>query len=684
MVAAVGSDDDFDGVTLHLASSDPEHSTTTTVIRTFRPDIGEFALDERFDWDTSNPGIDNDELRKLKKNFPAKVEAIVVYDHDKGVVTWELIRALAKKYRNAKWFVGSKVFFDPQSDVNRGALRELKATSGRLSTEHVHANRKEAHWMVYLQYAGIRPSLVFFPSPAADTATVHLDPSRPPAAEGNVARVRTWIHRKGRGRITRKALKAVLRVWDAFGFDSESNSAVVVLPDCEYLLAKHAPAGAQRRGGDNREPNPQSHSSKEGASSEGPTADSSQAVGASFDGIIADSESSRVADGLPRSAIAFGAIIHEALSGNADWAGRLLEVSKQTECWRRNEAKRITDPEHWTTHQTYGNAVIGGNDTRDSLSQLVRQFNWNEEMGVGKEAFTAANYGIIESGKDRRLELWRAQTEVLGYYCCVRNKRVAIQQLLDQIKLFVNEEKQRHRSCFVYGEPGAGKTALAKKLAENNDLIFVTINITHLTDRRDLLGHFDGIVTQQAENRDPKRSCLVFVDEINAKISSQHVYDAFLSPIDSGVYERGGLSFLMEPCFWLFAGTESLHADPDPNNPADRSDKASDLRSRLAIPELELRTPPTDGSRLERVYVGAHSLMHQFRDVEWISDWVLAAFASLKPEVTMREFNTLLRDFHNISGRTVTRSNATRSFENRLVQIPDESLDKRLVRIVAN
>ena len=72
--------------------------------------------------------------------------------------------------------------------------------------------------------------------------------------------------------------------------------------------------------------------------------------------------------------------------------------------------------------------------------------------------------------------------------------------------------------------------------------------------RNDLIECFDAIVTSQAQ--EPNQAVLVFVDEINAKLDGQHVYDTFLAPLEEGIYVRAGKTFHIGPCLWIFAGTE--------------------------------------------------------------------------------------------------------------------------------
>src|SRR5687768_3273937 len=83
--------------------------------------------------------------------------------------------------------------------------------------------------------------------------------------------------------------------------------------------------------------------------------------------------------------------------------------------------------------------------------------------------------------------------------------------------------------CMFIASPGSGKTYLVRCLAKTLKLRYLGFNITQMISKADLLDCFDTIVTNQAQNREVP--LLVFIDEINAKLDNQHVYDTFLAPL---------------------------------------------------------------------------------------------------------------------------------------------------------
>lgn len=110
-------------------------------------------------------------------------------------------------------------------------------------------------------------------------------------------------------------------------------------------------------------------------------------------------------------------------------------------------------------------------------------------------------------------------------------------------------------SCLLFASPGAGKTSLVRQLAENNNLLFMPFNITEMNRTTDIIDCFDNIMTTSL--LDPTKPLLIFIDEINSELENDYVYKMFLSPLEDGKYNREGKSFRLPSCFWVFASTES-------------------------------------------------------------------------------------------------------------------------------
>ena len=221
--------------------------------------------------------------------------------------------------------------------------------------------------------------------------------------------------------------------------------------------------------------------------------------------------------------------------------------------------------------------------------------------------------------------------------------------------------------------PGGGKSYMVECLARTLRIPHLRFNITQLLNRDSLVDCFEAI--REEQDRGQHQPMLVFVDEINAKLDNQHVYDAFLEPLEDGSYTRQGRKFHLSPCMWIFAGTER------PNQPGEdtKSDKGSDFESRLSGPILYLnrrrsghqkagemvedvhkkdpdRRKPDRPKRdelqelteVEQVYVGVAAIRATYEEVNKVSEKVLRAFRILPPNVGPRGIMRFVRSFQYV------------------------------------
>jgi hypothetical protein len=284
--------------------------------------------------------------------------------------------------------------------------------------------------------------------------------------------------------------------------------------------------------------------------------------------------------------------------------------------------------------------------------------SWSHEQDLWDDALR--DTGIIEDSDGYRLEVWRGSTLLPGYIALMEKKQEIISRICQHLRAFRRAGAHRTTlSVLLQADPGAGKTYLARCLAETFNFTVLRFDITQMLHREELLDLFDQVATQQASNRD----LLVFVDEINAKLDNGPVYGAFLSPLEAGVYVRRGHLHTLRPCVWIFAGTK---LDTEPGQAAD---KFEDFRSRMTLHEcldygsLASGKPPAleKQARLEQVYLGASLIRAYFTDVEEVSREVLEHFRDLNPaEAPARTIRRLAASLKNVQHGRVTRDNCER------------------------
>jgi len=129
---------------------------------------------------------------------------------------------------------------------------------------------------------------------------------------------------------------------------------------------------------------------------------------------------------------------------------------------------------------------------------------------------------------------------------------------------------------------------------------------------------------------------------MNAKLSGNHIYDAFLEPLEDGSYVHEGRTFHLAPCFWIFAGTDAPTAGKSQDH---LSNKALDFESRLSHPIMHLGYAKSENNnsenpdhalnvlrRVEQIYIGVATIRAVFPEVTKISKKVLKAFSLIPPE----------------------------------------------------
>ncbi len=273
------------------------------------------------------------------------------------------------------------------------------------------------------------------------------------------------------------------------------------------------------------------------------------------------------------------------------------------------------------------------------------------------------HFGILPPAPNKphnRIELWRGCLEVKGYVCCDPERRQVLGDLRTRLEKFRPAKTKQAIAAMIVANPGAGKSNLVKRLAEQQGMEFLPFNITTMVRREDVLSSFDQIVTTQARHAD--RPLLLFFDEINAQLEGQHVYEMFLAPIEDGTYVRNGFSFIIRPCVWLFAGTRTPGQTALGRRESDNS-KASDFMSRMTLETIDLSQKiranndfinqysqpqkseaPSKHYQLERVYLGVSIIRALHPDLRRVRESVLRVLRELKPSIAPRRLRVFLTD----------------------------------------
>jgi len=372
----------------------------------------------------------------------------------------------------------------------------------------------------------------------------------------------------------------------------------------------------------------------------------------------------------PMASVFYPALGALLIRSKDDFFRTLQNAIAFTETWEKAEVQR-TIINNWkpTPDQILS---LDETDQQPNLPSW-RRFNWAKLSEEWLQAFSGT--GVV-TVYDRRkpkeeFQLWRAMTDIHSYVTCIPSKRKSVLALLREgqsLKQAVLGDR-RHKSFYVVDQPGSGKSYMIECLASTLGMQYRKFNITALSSRDDLADCFQSLSAAQSES--PNEPLMVFFDEMNTRIGGHHVYDVFLEPLEDGKYLYHGKTFHLNPCLWIFAGTEAPTAGKDHES---KSNKAPDFETRLTRPVMYLsglRSEAKQDSqdtlseerlqelrRVEQVYLGVAAVRREFEDVTRVSKKVLEAFSLIDPDkIGPRGIRRFVRSFEYVQYSRVMRNN---------------------------
>jgi hypothetical protein len=206
---------------------------------------------------------------------------------------------------------------------------------------------------------------------------------------------------------------------------------------------------------------------------------------------------------------------------------------------------------------------------------------WNDsskELGIVNNKYTD---DLGKEQKKSEFQVWRGCGILDNYICIGGPKRTAINNLITKIHNFRSEKApQKPLNCLLLGSPGWGKSYLAHSIANFCELHFVEYSLSQMASTDDLVDCLDSICAIQ--NRVHKR-LLILIDEINCEIGGHLALGLLLNPIWDGAFIRNGKTYSISPAVWIFASTDKIQ-----DLHSDNTNKGSDFISRINGPLIEL------------------------------------------------------------------------------------------------
>ncbi|MDL1982442.1 MAG: ATP-binding protein [Deltaproteobacteria bacterium] len=626
-------------INLHTILDENEQNQvcTTRILRIYDAVSSDDVRFQRIDWELPLPRHEKQDspgysvlldesrietaMNKIISKINKEIDIVIIKDFCKGVVTMPLVKVLANKYKEKEWYVSTKAW-------NPSWLEELKK---------------------------VNLKLLLIPQVAARAAIIAT--SHEP--------ISCWLTPSGKPDL--KVYKKIDALLDKVKHTSpkESNEPqplVIVLPEF-YQVITYNPNINRRKHDDDIDLKTPIKNPKE----------------VEYDCVIQATKSPRKKVVPMAMASIFFSLIIDALSHHVEHhdvtANKMTimidNALRRTHEWIKFEGDRIKKPASWDP--AMGHILLKNtNSFALDLHLDFIQSNWHYDKARWSQATNGI--GVINTQRFNeppvsRFELWRSMSEVKGYVCLDGTKRGELRKLNREVRHFVAKPSRHHTACMLVASPGSGKTYLVRQLAESMSMRSLNFNITQMSSRTDLIDCFDTIVTTQARNRG--EPLVIFIDEINAVLEGNPVYDAFLSPLEDGVYVRGGKVFHIDPCIWIFSGTEDPSlVDQNQSKTKRATDKKSDFVSRLSLGIMDIRRP--EGSTkgpIENVYMGVNIIINEYPDVRYVSDKVLKLLHALQHDIGVRTIKNFVKSFTDIQYGEVWAKNIS---ETRIKEIMGE------------
>ncbi|MCH2171310.1 ATP-binding protein [Myxococcota bacterium] len=245
--------------------------------------------------------------------------------------------------------------------------------------------------------------------------------------------------------------------------------------------------------------------------------------------------------------------------------------------------------------------ALAGEQAVEQLPHSLRDLR--EERRAWQSA--SRSCGVVERGDGRRvLELWRAMQELEGFVVWERTRRMSIGKVSRALGFCSSRDPgEPTPSALLWGPAGSGRSTLARALAREHGMTFLSIEGVRLPVGADLAVALAAEVAEKT--REDEESLLVHVDLTRSTVGVGALFEA-LESLDRGdrLAQRG-----LAPRAWLVASETRENS----SEPADRWRRVTEAPS-LGSVDLSVFSDPDEG-HLERMFLGVRMLRETFPEV---------------------------------------------------------------------
>jgi sugar/nucleoside kinase (ribokinase family) len=229
--------------------------------------------------------------------------------------------------------------------------------------------------------------------------------------------------------------------------------------------------------------------------------------------------------------------------------------------------------------------------------------------------------------------------------------------LQKKIREYLQSPGKRPFVAAICGEPGSGKSALAKSLGETMRCENISENAAQWASPEDLAWLLERVRSHHVRDK----ACLVLIDEVDSLVDGEELYGKLLAPLWDGAYFiHGDERTLGSPTVFLLAGSTSLWKDESSLvegsvKPTKVPSKLRDLVSRLSVPPVSI--PSLKTRKADVVYLVTHHILKQSPRVERVEEGVFRLLAE-SPSIRhgVRSLTRVIELFANPRDEKVIRT----------------------------
>jgi hypothetical protein len=264
--------------------------------------------------------------------------------------------------------------------------------------------------------------------------------------------------------------------------------------------------------------------------------------------------------------------------------------------------------------------------------------------------------------RDREIRLHEAGWYLDDFFTIDPEFGGTLVRLKQRLRAYVREPGARPFLTALLGEPGAGKSTLAEKLAQAVGVTPIFENVAQWDSSADLANVCERVRTAQMRHERP----LVFLDEVDTKVNSELMYGKLLSPVWDGSYAtHGEVRTLGTPTIFLLAGSTAAWiteaalyaaAKDSRNHP-----KLADLVSRFTFPVVEV--PALHLRRPDIAYLVAYGIKRRFPRVEKVEEGIFRLIAQSTCLYGARSVARVIEQLERPAEKTVTNDDLPKAAE---------------------